>query len=750
MFAVSATGLAFEIALTRLFSLYFQYHFAFLAVSLAVLGLSLGASGGHLIRRRQTDTLVTVLVALGAAFPAVTAGLSWYPSAASVAPHAVLAVIPFVLIGLFSALAFERYAGISGTLYAADLIGAAAGVVVVLLLLNYWSAFSMILLLGIASSVAAVAVSAIDPDIRRNAGLRRAPVVIGGIGVALFVANLSTGIVDYHPELQEGAPRDKTMLAILADPEQDARIVSTLWSPFARIDVVETSDDSAKYVFTDGGAGSYMLRFDGSLDELRGWQQSIEYLPFTTGEVERTLIIGAGGGKDIVLSLLAGARSITAIEVSPAVIEATRRYAGYNGNILDLPQVNLVEGDARAFVERDANTYDLIYLNVVYTQAAEPGNQVLVENYVFTWQAFATYLNRLRPDGHLAIVSHNALEASRAAVTALRALEAVGVPPAQALDHLMLWMYPAADATLRTSVLVVGARPLRAEVIETVSENARLLGMQSLFVPGESEVVFAPLRQGMSLEEFVADDAEYNLAYTGDDSPYFFHLDFGLPRPVQSALATSLIFAVGLTVFALLSGGGRAAAGGSSARGGTWVYAMAIGAGFMLIEVPLIQRFQLLLGYPILSLAIVLGTLLLAGGIGSAVSQRWAGPQLPRRVMIAALWIAALAALYRFALPSIVERVLPESLALRCTVVVALTMLLGIPMGIPFPSLMRRVGQHQRRVALVWAVNGVFSALGSVLAVVISMTWGFSVALLVGAALYAMVALLSQPALGGL
>jgi len=177
---------------------------------------------------------------------------------------------------------------------------------------------------------------------------------------------------------------------------------------------------------------------------------------------------------------------------------------------------------------------------------------------------------------------------------------------------------------------------------------------------------------------------------------------------------------------------------------------MAIGAGFMLIEVPLIQRFQLLLGYPILSLAIVLGTLLLAGGIGSAVSQRWAGPQLPRRVMIAALWIAALAALYRFALPPIVERVLPESLALRSAVVVALTMLLGIPMGVPFPSLMRRVGQHQRRVALVWAVNGVFSALGSVLAVVISMTWGFSVALLVGAALYAMVALLSRPALGGL
>jgi hypothetical protein len=412
--------------------------------------------------------------------------------------------------------------------------------------------------------------------------------------------------------------------------------------------------------------------------------------------------------------------------------------------------VTLVEGDARAFAERDTASYDLIYLNVVYTQAAEPGHQVLVENYVFTWQAFATYLNRLAPGGHLAIVSHSALEASRAAVTALRALEAVGIPPTQALDHLMLWMYPAPDLTLRNSVLIVGRQRLESAVIETVGGNARQLGMQGLFVPGEFEVAFAPLRDGMSLEDFISDDADYNLAYTGDDSPYFFHLDLGLPRPVLSALATALVAAAGLAGFIFLAGSDRVAGGAAANRFGIMAYAMAIGAGFMLIEIPLIQRFQLLLGYPILSLALVLGTLLLTGGIGSWISQQWGEPQLPGRVMIVALWVALLTAVYRFALPSITGWALPGSLALRCAVVVALTALLGVPMGMLFPSLLRRVGQHRNRVALVWALNGVFSTLGSVLALVISMTWGFSAAMLVGAALYMVVALVSQPTLKGL
>ncbi len=730
---VSGTGLAFEITLTRIFSLFFQYHFAFLAVSLAVLGLSLGAAWGHFRTRQQTRTLVLVLIALGAAFPVVTAILSWYPSAGSVVPRAAVALIPFILIGLFAALTFGQFASDSGLLYGADLAGAGIGVLAVLGLLSVLSAFSVVLVLGVLVSGAALAFalgSALDRRWVSGAALA------GLAGIALLVGNVIGGIVDFDPDHLSSAPRDKTMLLILDDPAQDARIVRTAWSPFARVDVVETSDPASKYIFSDGGAGSYMLRYDGQLDSVRDWQQTIDYLPFATGPTDHTLVIGAGGGKDVVLALLGGAQQITAVEVNPAVIDVTRHYADYNGGILDLPQVKLVEGDARSFVERSDDRYDLIYLNLVYTQAAEPGSQVLVENYIFTWQAFKTYLEHLLPGGRIGIVAHNALEASRASVTVLRAFDEMGIAPAQALDHLMMWMLPSSDITLRTSVLLVGKDAFSPEVIRSASGAAAQLGMQNLFVPGEFEIAFQPLRNGESLDRFVEDDADYDLSPTGDDRPYFFHLDPGLPRPIQSALVTALFLAGGLAIFAFLMGVSETQESSLWDWGGMMLYAALIGTGFMLVEIPLIQHFQLLLGYPVLALVAVLGTLLLAGGVGSLISQRWPEARLARRVMIAGLWIAALAVLYRLALASVLDGVLDQGLALRLLVVVTGTALLGVPMGIPFPSLLRLAGRMQQRVALLWAVNGVFSVLGSVLAVIVSMRWGFNAALLIGALLY--------------
>jgi spermidine synthase len=741
LFVVSGAGLAFEITLTRIFSLFFQYHYVFLAVSLAVLGLSLGAAWGHFRPHATLRTFVLVLIALGAVFPAAAIILSRYPSAGSVAPRAVVALVPFILIGLFAALTFERFSAFSGLFYGADLMGAGVGVLAVLGMLSLWSAFGVVLALGVLISGAALALAV--GHARTDRRLTSAAALVCAIGIALFAANLATGVINFHPAWLSSVPRDKTMLQVLDDPAQQARIVYTAWSPFSQVDVVETNDPSSRYVFSDGGAGSYMLRYDGTLDSLQSWKQTVDYLPFSVSKTDKTLVIGAGGGKDVALALLAGAQQITAVEVNPAVVEATRHFADYNGDILDLPQVDLVVGDARGFVERNDTRYDLIYLNLVYTQAAESGSQALIENYIFTWEAFKTYLERLNPGGQIAVVSHNALEASRAAITALRAFDEMGVPPAQALDHLLLWMVPASDPTVRTSVLLVSKDALSQDTIDQFGRSARQLGMQGLFVPGDFEVAFQPLRDGMSLDQFVTEDNTYDLSPTSDDSPYFFQLDHALPRPIQSALVTALLLTVGLTVFAVLMPDTRME-GGLLAWGGMIFYAALIGVGFMLVEIPLIQRFQLLLGYPILSLVAVLATLLFAGGVGSVLSQRWKTGQLSQRVMLAGLWIAGLAVIYRVALPALLDAVLKQPLAVRVLAVIVLTALLGIPMGIPFPSLMRLAGQFRQRVALLWAVNGVFSVLGSVLAVVMSMTWGFSWALLLGALLYVMLAGLSR------
>ena len=167
-----------------------------------------------------------------------------------------------------------------------------------------------------------------------------------------------------------------------------------------------------------------------------------------------------------------------------------------------------------------------------------------------------------------------------------------------------------------------------------------------------------------------------------------------------------------------------------------------LGAGFMLVEVPLIQRFQLLLGYPVLSLATVLGGLLLAGGAGSLVSQRWAAPQLRQRVVMAALWIAGVGLLYWLVLPTLVHSLLQSGLIVRILATVLLTALPGVAIGMPFPGLLRLASSNQPSIALLWSINGAFSVLGSTAAIALAMTAGFGSALLSGAAIYGVVAVL--------
>ncbi len=743
LFVVSGVGLIFEITLTRMFSLFFQYHFTFLAVSLAVLGLSLGAAVAHYLKPahvHSTRTLTWVLVAISLAFSMATILISSLASVESIFPRALIALVIFFLIGLFDALIFENFAAYSGSFYAADLIGAAIGVVAVLGLLSLWSAFSMTLFLSVLVGIIALAFAYQTRTI--TSGF---PIYAGGslaLAVVLLVANLATGVVDYHPLGLTGVPRDKTMVYILQDASQGGKIIYTGWSPFARVDVVQTNDGVSKYIFADGGAGAFMQAYDGNIHSVDELSNSVEYLPFTSGTVDKTLIIGAGGGKDVLLALHANSQAITAVEVNPAIVSATRKFAQYNGNVLDLPQVNLVEGDARSYVERTSDQYDLIYLNLVYTQAVEPASQTLVENYIFTTEAMKTFIDHLTPGGRLTIISHNALEASRAAITALEAMNDQGVKPAQALDHLWLWMYPATDTTVRTSVLIVGKDALPTATVQSLNTAAKAQGMQSLFTPVDNEFLFANLRKGMSLNQFIEADASYNLSPTSDDQPYFFNLDYGLPPAIKSALIMSALLAVGLLVIALFTG----QVAHQSEDHWWWlpfIYAALIGVGFMLVEVPLIQRFQLLLGQPILSLAAVLATLLLSGGLGSLMSQRWQTSNLLARVSIVGIIMTVIAVVYWFVLPSLVESLLVASFAVRLLATMGFTALIGFAMGIPFPSLLRMAHDGRQQVALLWAVNGVFSVLGSTLATVISMLAGFKWALLVGAGCYLLLAVVA-------
>lgn len=741
---LSATGLGYQLAVTRIFSLYFQYHYVFLAVALGVLGVSVGAAlaaqvGDKGWQASMVTLLPLVLGVLSLTFVLGNAVSVWAPGVINLPVQALLALLPFTLIGFGTAVLFAGQPAASAQLYAADLTGAAVGVVAVLGLLTIWSPFSVTLFLAGLLGVTALVYHRSQPLPVGSAHWMHALLAtVALLSIGAWAVNLRSGWLDFAPERLVNPPRDKTMLTILTDPAQQAHITQTLWSPFARVDVVETNDPNAKFVFTDGGAGSYMVRFDGNLDAVSALHTTPEFLPFTVQDRPNTLILGAGAGKDIVLALLAGAPTITAVEVNPAIVAATRAAAAYNGQILDRPEVQLTIGDARTFVERSQTVYDLIYLNLVYTQAAEPTSLALTENYVFTTEAFQRYFERLTPTGYLAIITHNALEGSRAMITALQALDDLGMAPAQALDHLALWMRNDEDPTLRTSVLLLGKSPLPPTLLQTTTTQAQAVALQPLFLPGQFEMAFAPLRQGMGLAAFVQADAAYNLSATDDNRPFFFHLDWGLPPAISQGIFIAAIFLLTLVGLAL-----RARTG--SEEWPWWaalLYVLLIGVGFMWIETALIQRLQLLLGYPVLALATVLSALLLAGGIGSLLSQRWVDRSGAKFVRWAALWVAGIALLYWLFLPNLLALLLPLPLAVRLVAAALLAALPGLGLGIPFPTLLRRFPHSPQKVALLWSVNGVAAVLGSLLAVAIAMTYGFGATQLGGAAVYVLLALL--------
>lgn len=742
---LAGTGLAFQVALTRTFSLMFQYHYVFLVVSLATLGLGVGAALGYMAARDNRHDagmrfIFPSVVILAVSFPLVAWLMTRIRSPEVTVSVVLVAMAPFLLIGWINALVYARHSAHSNLIYGADLVGAAGGLVLGPGLITLLGPFGTTLALGVLVGAAALLFSARGRQLQVSA-------VLLILAAAFTAANRGQDIIAYDPGARTDAPPDKTMIHILNDAAQAAKVIATRWSSFAQVDVVETNDDSARFVFTDAGAGSIMLRYDPGADmaDYDWLKREVAYIPFGFEPVANTLIIGSGAGYDVMMARVAGADSITAVEINPAIVAVTRDYADYNGDVLDWPNVTTVVTDGRNFVDRSNDRYDLIYLNFVYSQAAHPGVSSLSENYAFTTEALRSYWDRLSDDGQMAFVMHSSVHGLRLMMSALKALEEEGLAIPDALRHMALYYQPnPADPTVTPSVLLIKRRAWTEAEAEQLTDPVKFYGMEPQYIPYVWEDYFAPLADGsISLDGYINAYEDYNIAPTVDNQPFFYHLDLGLP----SALRTLLI------VSALLASGYFIASAAIQAPNPTheWTridllaYFALLGGGFMLAEVTLLQYFRLLLGDPIRAFSAALGALLLGGGLGSMFSQRFSLARLPVIIRSAAAGIALWLLIATVAYPAVVTWALPASTAVR-TLVTGLALLpLGFLMGIPFPGGLRVAGdQDTSGIPLFWGMNAVASTLGGVLASVLALIMGFQLALVTGALLYLLAAGLVQ------
>ena len=612
-------------------------------------------------------------------------------------------------------------------------------------------------------------------------GLRQAwrastPALVAG---AVFLVALAAGVVapSLLPTLQLDAVKEN-----VAGKEN----VVSEWSPVFRVDAVQVSEET-KLLYHDGTPGSAIYRWDGDTASLGRFDTDPRLLPFAVvgDPPEDVMIIGAAGGNEVLASLYFDAGHIDAIELNPVTYDLTaNRFADYAGHLADDPRVNYVNGDGRSFLARSDDTYDIVWFpapdSYAATNAASSGAFVLSESYLYTREAIEDSLDHLGGDGVLAAqfgefdFENQPNRTARYVATAREALASQGVD--DPTDHIMVATTPAVGFGQQLSTILVKEEPFTDEEIDAFTtglddiEGSRLRYAPGQPVAGEpvSDLVTA---QGDELDRFF-DDYPNDVHSISDDGPFFWHFtsfdtvlgdmvhpvdpgdlelfEVGIgERVLLLLLVVATLFAA---VFLLLP---FVAIRGIFTRlprkGRSVIYFASLGFGFIFIEITLIQKLTLFLGYPTYSLTVTLASILLFTGVGALLSGRWAG-QVQRAIPVLGVAIVALTLFYAFALAPLTDALLTTPLLARVAVAFLVLAPLGLCLGMFMPLGLGAVAaltdHPSEYVAWGWAVNGFASVVGSVLTTMLAMAFGFQTVLFVALAIY-LVALVALRSLAG-
>jgi hypothetical protein len=775
---ISGSLLMTELSLTRIFSVTMYYHFAFMAISIALFGLSASGVYVFLTRDRWRDVPTDRLLAVHAvAFSLITLlalavlvrlriGLSYTPAnIALMSLLYLLSALPFFAGGAAVSIAISRLSANVNAVYAADLLGAGAGCLLLMPALNILGAPGAIVASALLGGSAAVFFA--------DSKAYRQRVIVGGVLLSIVAGTAGRQL--FSVSTTKG--------------HENHPVLFSKWNSFSRIGVYEQpygawslSDKytgplpETRLMDIDSAAGTQILKFGGNLKDVSYLQYELTAFGYrlygspdaTPGSPFSALVIGTGGGRDLLSALVFGAARVDGVEINPIIVNDVmrNRFRDYSGAVYDHPNVHVAVEDGRSFVRRSPARYDIIQASLVDTWAATAaGAYSLSENSLYTVEAFDDYLDHLTDRGVLSI-SRWVFDGLRLISLAQEAGARRGWDPA---DRLAIIQHG------DIATFLLKKTPYTPEERKTLLDAAANLGFAVLYMPDTPTTTFGDRRDDYARLMHAPDRHAFYAQYpldvtpTTDDRPFFFHTTklrnhsfvapvlrlFGVhvERPVNpgawatgglTALLVLLTISSVLIVLFIL-GPLAVTSGGALGRG--WLrhlaYFASLGGAFMLIEVALLQRFVLLLGHPVYSLTVTLFSLLLGTGLGSVLSRRIAENRVKRSAMIACGAVALVALLWGNALPFIVQAAIGWPLTLRLALAVALMTPAGMLMGIPLPAGVRVLSATKPQlIAWAWGMNGALSVLGAILAVFIAMNWGFSVTLACGAALYALAAAL--------
>ncbi len=789
LFLITFATLTYQLLLTRTFSVTMYYHFAFVAISVTMFGMAVGAVAVFLRPAVFTPEHATRQLAAGSAIFAVTTVLSYltHLSIPFVLDTSLVTIFglaltytalsgPFIASGVVVSIALTRFPRQVSTLYAADLAGAALGCLVVGPVLRYADAPTAVLGTAAVAGAAAWIFAAGRQHAagesgagRARAGLRRGCAVIALI---LAAATAAHAVATRH--------NSGWMRLVWVKGQFEARPLVEKWNSFSRVRVIGNpdkfirpsgwglsttlpADRSARelHLDIDSYAGTELTRFDGDPAQVDHLKYDVTNIAHYLRPDSRVIVVGTGGGRDVLSALAFGQRSVTGVEINDGILALVNgRFGDFTGHLDRDPRVHFVNDEARSYIARLDGRADLIQISLIDTWAATAsGAFVLTENSLYTVEAWRIFLDHLAPRGILSVsrwyYANRPGEVYRMAALASTTLLQMGVT--RPGDHFAIVRARPAGSSGPDGIgtLLLSRDPLSAadlDALETVAARLRFEIVQS---PRHSaDDTFAALADGARLEAAIA-AYPLNLAAPTDDRPFFFHMlrlrdifhparwrDQGIVQFNMTAVGVlGILFAIVLVLTALciilplLMARPRP---DFSVAAPHLLYFAAIGFGFMLIEISQVQRLAIFLGHPVYSLSVVLFSLLLSSGAGSlsTASLVRGSPGSADAVTRVGLLIAVLM-IFGLLTPVLVRHFEAASTPVRILISVGTLFPLGFFMGMAFPIGMGRALAAAPSLApWLWGVNGAASVCASVLAVVIALGAGIAASFWAGAFCY--------------
>lgn len=766
IFFTALSTLMYEILLTRIFSVTMGYHFTFMAVSLAMFGMTVGAIIVYLYPQKFPQERIKHVLAKQSMLFSITMIVTFvlhisipFIHGFSIKGFVVTALIysaasvPFVFSGICISLLLTRFTANINKLYAADLIGASLGCIIVVQTINISGGPTAVFVCAFFTSLSSI-LFALDGNSRRLAKKLAAYSFL-----LLAFSVIHTIMVNNNdPLLRIYWPRSEW-----ADKPMYEK-----WNSFSRVSIdgdstkpqvpfawglSNTYDRNRKVnqlmLNVDAQSTTVLSKFSGDLTKLKHLEYDVANIFHYIKKNSDVMIIGSGAGRDVLSSLYFGQKTILGIEINKDMISAINGdFGGFTGHLDKYPNVTFVGDEARSYILRLDQKFDIIQLSVIDNwSATSSGAFVLTENAIYTLETWKLLFSRLKPGGVLSVTRfylNQHPEFYRLIALCTQTLVDAGIQNPR--EHLMLIKCDQDERIKEgraTGTILLGKSPFTNAEINTIDSVCNVMQFHQILTPNKvTDSTFIILTSAGEDRNTFIKNFPLNIAPPTDDKPFFFHLlkfqdlpkvkfwkDWEMEFNAKavfilfSLFVTMVILTIACIIVPLKISSKKVKLKGSFLY---FIFFAFIGLGFMFVEISQIQRLNIFLGHPTYSIAAALFTLLLSSGIGSLITGKQditSGKKNTIRFVLLLVVLLVFGAIT----PYIIIAFREQPTLMRVIISSLILFPLGLFMGMAFPVGMAAASKTSAEITpWLWGINGAASVCATVISVMIAMTWGIS------------------------